>query len=221
MSNKIYVPSSIGQIEVNQLIESYNTAHPVSGGATKTSELTNDGSDGTNSFLSAISTITDLSTTDKTVKGAINEVFQDVNNGKTSLYNAIVDKGTTPASQNFNDLTSAISNITSTLTMGTATSNSTAVNYTPIQEASQSYYEITKTTTFKPKLIIIYDQSLGFYTLFCQSVLKNSSGYDSYCFALNSGNSEHFLTGVLEKVTNTSFTLPVYLANHSYNYIYI
>lgn len=43
--------------------------------------------------------------------GAINEVFTDVDNGKKGIYGAIVDKGTTPSSQNFKDLEAAIKNI--------------------------------------------------------------------------------------------------------------
>jgi hypothetical protein len=54
-----------------------------------------------------------LQTTEKSnLVGAINEVFQDADNGKTNIYNAIVGMGTTPSSQDFDDLSTAISNIT-------------------------------------------------------------------------------------------------------------
>lgn len=46
-----------------------------------------------------------------TLVGAMNEVFQNADNGKTAIYNAIVGKGTTPSSQDFSDLVSAISSI--------------------------------------------------------------------------------------------------------------
>ena len=46
-----------------------------------------------------------------TLVNAINEVFTDVDNGKKGLYGAIVDKGTTPSSQDFKDLESAIRDI--------------------------------------------------------------------------------------------------------------
>lgn len=54
----------------------------------------------------------DLKTNSKnTIISAINEVFTDVDNGKRGLYGAIVDKGTTPSSQDFKDLESAIRDI--------------------------------------------------------------------------------------------------------------
>ena len=54
-----------------------------------------------------------LSTTAKdSIVNALNEVFNEVNNGKTSIYGAIVDKGVTPSSQAFADLVTAIGAIT-------------------------------------------------------------------------------------------------------------
>ena len=54
-----------------------------------------------------------LSTTAKdSIVNALNEVFNEVNDGKTSIYSAIVDKGVTPSSQAFADLVTAIGQIT-------------------------------------------------------------------------------------------------------------
>lgn len=54
-----------------------------------------------------------LSTTAKdSIVNALNEVFNEVNDGKTSIYSAIVDKGVTPSSQAFADLVTAIGAIT-------------------------------------------------------------------------------------------------------------
>ena len=54
-----------------------------------------------------------LSTTAKdSIVNALNEVFNEVNSGKTSIYGAIVDKGVTPTSQAFADLVTAIGAIT-------------------------------------------------------------------------------------------------------------
>ena len=54
-----------------------------------------------------------LSTTAKdSIVNALNEVFNEVNSGKTSIYGAIVDKGVTPSSQAFADLVTAIGAIT-------------------------------------------------------------------------------------------------------------
>lgn len=56
--------------------------------------------------------LTSLQTTEKTnLVGALNEVFQDADNGKNDIYNAIIGKGSTPTSQNYSDLINAISNI--------------------------------------------------------------------------------------------------------------
>lgn len=53
-----------------------------------------------------------LNTTNKNdLVSALNEVFQDADNGKTNIYNAIIGKNQTPVSQDFNDLVTAIDNI--------------------------------------------------------------------------------------------------------------
>ena len=54
----------------------------------------------------------ELPTTDKTIKGAITELFQDVSNGKTLVANAITDKGIkTLATDTFQTMATNISNI--------------------------------------------------------------------------------------------------------------
>ena len=54
----------------------------------------------------------ELPTTDKTIKGAITELFQDVSNGKTLVANAITDKGVnTLATDTFQTMASNIGNI--------------------------------------------------------------------------------------------------------------
>ena len=55
----------------------------------------------------------ELPTTDKTIKGAITELFQNVSNGKTLVANAITDKGVnTLATDTFQTMATNISNIT-------------------------------------------------------------------------------------------------------------
>lgn len=50
-----------------------------------------------------------INPTEKTnLVGALNDVFQDADNGKTDLYNVIIGKGVTPTSQNFSDLVTAV-----------------------------------------------------------------------------------------------------------------
>ena len=59
----------------------------------------------------------ELSTTAKTLKGAINEVFQDVDNGKTLIASAITDKGvTTSNNDTFQVMADNISKINSVIT---------------------------------------------------------------------------------------------------------
>lgn len=54
----------------------------------------------------------ELPTTDKTIKGAITELFQDVSNGKTLVANAITDKGVnTLATDTFQTMATNIGNI--------------------------------------------------------------------------------------------------------------
>ena len=54
----------------------------------------------------------ELPTTDKTIKGAITELFQDVSNGKTLVANAITDKGIkTLATDTFQTMATNIRNI--------------------------------------------------------------------------------------------------------------
>lgn len=56
--------------------------------------------------------LTSLQTTVKSdLVGALNEVFQDADNGKADIFNAIVGKEITPSSQDFSDLVIAIENI--------------------------------------------------------------------------------------------------------------
>ena len=97
--------NKIPEIEtsINDINESLNTKANTSDIPTNTSELYNN-----SGFLTSIPSeyITEtemnevigteeLSTTVKTLKGAINEVFQDVDNGKTLIASAITDKGVT------------------------------------------------------------------------------------------------------------------------------
>lgn len=61
--------------------------------------------------------VEELSTTAKTLKGAINEVFQDVDNGKTLIASAITDKGiTTSNNDTFQVMADNISKINSVIT---------------------------------------------------------------------------------------------------------
>ena len=61
--------------------------------------------------------VEELSTTAKTLKGAINEVFQDVDNGKTLIASAITDKGiTTSNNDTFQTMADNISRINSIIT---------------------------------------------------------------------------------------------------------
>ena len=61
--------------------------------------------------------VEELSTTDKTLKGAINEVFQDVDNGKTLIASAITDKGVaTSNNDTFQVMADNISRINSVIT---------------------------------------------------------------------------------------------------------
>lgn len=74
----------------------------------------------------------------------INELFQNVNNGKNSVYSAIVDKGTTPASKDFTDLVAGINAISTGKKWASGTFNPTA---------SQSY--LVNNLGFKPSLVVI------------------------------------------------------------------
>ena len=59
----------------------------------------------------------ELSTTAKTLKGAINEVFQNVDNGKTLIASAITDKGiATSNNDTFQTMADNISKINSVIT---------------------------------------------------------------------------------------------------------
>lgn len=79
-----------------------NIYHP----QTKASAVFLDNGKSVDACLGDLST---LKTTDKTsTVNAVNELFQNVDNGKNSVYSAIVGKGTTPASKDFADLVSGI-----------------------------------------------------------------------------------------------------------------
>lgn len=54
---------------------------------------------------------TPLTTEKSNIIGMVNELFTSADNGKTSIYNAIVGKGTTPASKQFIDLAAGINAI--------------------------------------------------------------------------------------------------------------
>jgi len=73
-----------------------------------------------------------LNTTNKSsLVNAVNELFTSVDNGKNSVYSAIVGKNSTPASKDFADLVTGINNISSSNTKsiqrGIATINSALI----------------------------------------------------------------------------------------------
>ena len=101
---------SVSQEEINIAINNYFTEHPVSSGATaeQVAQI--------QANTAAIGT-EELSTTAKTLKGAINEVFQDVDNGKTLIASAITDKGiATSNNDTFQVMADNISKINSAIT---------------------------------------------------------------------------------------------------------
>ncbi|WP_053070068.1 hypothetical protein [Clostridium sp. K25] len=62
--------------------------------------------------VNEIGNIKDLKTTNKdNLVESVNELFTNVDNGKYSLYSAIIDKKITPRSKDFSDLTEAVKNI--------------------------------------------------------------------------------------------------------------
>ena len=69
---------------------------------------------GTITGASEIGDLHELKTNSKdNLVNAINEVFTDVDNGKRNIYGAIVDKGVSPSSQDFDELASSIRKIPS------------------------------------------------------------------------------------------------------------
>ena len=100
----------VSQEDINTAVNNYLTEHPVQSGATveQVAQI--------QANTAAIGT-EELSTTAKTLKGAINEVFQDVDNGKTLIASAITDKGiTTSNNDTFQVMADNISKINSVIT---------------------------------------------------------------------------------------------------------
>ena len=85
---------SVSQDDINTAVNNYLTEHPVQSGATTEQAAQ------IQANTAAIGT-EELSTTAKTLKGAINEVFQDVDNGKTLIASAITDKGITTSNKGY------------------------------------------------------------------------------------------------------------------------
>ena len=101
---------SVSQEDINAAVNNYLTEHPVAGGATAEQAAQ------IQANTAAIGT-EELSTTAKTLKGAINEVFQDVDNGKTLIASAITDKGVaTSNNDTFQTMADNISKINSVIT---------------------------------------------------------------------------------------------------------
>ena len=97
----------VSQEDINTAVNNYLTEHPVAGGATAEQAAQ------IQANTAAIGT-EELTTTAKTLKGAINEVFQDVDNGKTLIASAITDKGiTTSNTDTFQTMANNISSISS------------------------------------------------------------------------------------------------------------
>lgn len=101
---------SVSQEDINTAVNNYLTEHPVSSGATAEQAAQ------IQANTAAIGT-EELSTTAKTLKGAINEVFQGVDNGKTLIASAITDKGiATSNNDTFQTMADNISKINSVIT---------------------------------------------------------------------------------------------------------
>lgn len=102
--------NGVSQEDINTAVNNYLTEHPVAGGATAEQAAQ------IQANTAAIGT-EELSTTAKTLKGAINEVFQDVDNGKTLIASAITDKGiATSNDDTFQTMADNISKINSVIT---------------------------------------------------------------------------------------------------------
>ena len=100
----------VSQEDINTAVNNYLTEHPVSSGATAEQAAQ------IQANTAAIGT-EELPTTAKTLKGAINEVFQDVDNGKTLIASAITDKGiATSNNDTFQVMADNISKINSVIT---------------------------------------------------------------------------------------------------------
>ena len=124
-----------------------------------------------------IGNIKDLKTTNKNnLVESVNELFTDVDNGKSSLYSAIVDKKVTPRSKDFKDLTEAVTDIklgqgnaqASEVLNGKTFTNDSGVMQTGImpnmgsrevepktyvQELGKGYYDNIKVTGLTPQVL--------------------------------------------------------------------
>ena len=105
----------VSQEDINTAVNKYLTEHPVASGAT-TEQVAQ-----IEANTNAIGT-EELSTTAKTLKGAINEVFQSVSSGKTLIASAITDKGVSTSN---NDTFQTMANNIKSISTGTQ-----EVNYT-------------------------------------------------------------------------------------------
>lgn len=139
--------------------------------------------------------LTTLQTTEKTnLVGALNEVFQDADNGKTAIYNAIIGKGTTPSSQNFDDLVSAINKISTGMKIAKGTTAFVG-----------NRDDIRIDLDFKPEYVI--------YSIFGK---VNSSGYASGILIASRLNEFYNYTGsTTAQMVNDSYTTKTYNATNS------
>ncbi|MCI1800226.1 MAG: hypothetical protein LKI56_09030, partial [Clostridium sp.] len=95
----------------------------------------------------------------------INELFTNVNNGKNSVYSAIVDKGTTPASKDFADLVAGISAINTGKKWASGTTSAgsqTSFEYADGSDTG-SAYPLKLPITFEPSLVLAVSHVASYY----------------------------------------------------------
>lgn len=143
--------------------------------------------------------IAELNTTAKTIREAINEVFQNANNGKTLVANAIVGKeGVANENMTFAQLATAISNIQ---TVGFATGEVSVKTPTVNTQSLSISLGLTK----KPKAMVFLFKELNTNVILRDAAIfydvENSIGFDK--------------ANLIALSTNTS--IQIYVKNFVYN----
>ncbi|MCH3962699.1 MAG: hypothetical protein LKE46_00255 [Clostridium sp.] len=171
----------------------------------------------------------DASVKGKSLTNMIKVLFQNVNNGKNSVYSAIVDKGTTPASKDFADLVAGISAINTGKKWASGTTSAgsqTSFEYADGSDTG-SAYPLKLPITFEPSLVLAVSHVASYY------VAVYSNIYDGYYSKTAKviqyiGSSSHDKMVANYKgdvspagLTSGGFTIPAIGSSWVYNWIAI
>ena len=116
--------------------------------------------------------LTLLNTTDKTsIVNSVNELFTDVDNGKSNVYSAIVGKGSTPISEDFTDLVTGINSIVSS-SVKTVQRGSTDIASVTFKDVTISAIDVNSSIV---NIIVPYGSSLGADKLMCSAEIINAT----------------------------------------------